>query len=150
MNSFDLNKDDVKQFWNNAPCGEELYLKGDNFREAFNKQSNSRYTLEPYILKFLNFPETKNKNLLEIGVGLGADHQKLAMSGFKVYGIDLTERAINYTKERLNLFSLKSELFVSDAENLPFEDEKLILYIRGVLFTIVPIPIGQSKKFIEF
>ena len=134
MNSTDFNKDDVKQFWNNASCGEELYLKGDNFREAFNTQSNSRYTLEPYILNFLNFPNSKNKNLLEIGVGLGADHQKLAMSGFNMYGIDLTERAINYTKERLKLFSLQSELFVSDAENLPFEDEKFdFLYSWGVI-----------------
>ena len=124
MNSIDHKKNDVKQFWNIASCGEDLYLKGVDMKEAFNKQSIVRYSLEPYILPFLKFRETKNKNLLEIGVGLGADHQQLAMSGLNMFGIDLTERAINYTKQRLNLFALKSELIVSDAENLPFENEK--------------------------
>ncbi len=130
----DLDKLEVKDFWNNASCGETLYLKGNNLKEAFIKQANIRYNLEPYILPFLNFPETDNKNILEIGVGLGADHQKLAMSGLKMYGIDLTERAINFTKERLNLFSLNSELFVSDAENLPFENDKFdYIYSWGVI-----------------
>jgi ubiquinone/menaquinone biosynthesis C-methylase UbiE len=134
MNGNRIIKDDVKNFWNNASCGEDLYLKGDNLRDAFNKQANSRYTLEPYILHFLNFPETRNKNLLEIGVGLGADHQQLAMKGLQMYGIDLTERAINFTRERLDLFSLKSELFVTDAENLPFVNDKFdYIYSWGVI-----------------
>jgi 2-polyprenyl-3-methyl-5-hydroxy-6-metoxy-1,4-benzoquinol methylase len=114
MNIVNFNKEGVKDFWNNASCGEDLYLKGEDTKDAFNKQSQSRYTLEPYILPFLKFRETNNKNLLEIGVGLGADHQQLAMSGLNMFGIDLTERAINYTKQRLNLYSLKSELIVSD------------------------------------
>lgn len=134
MNNIEFNKNDVKEFWNNASCGEDLYLKGEDIKDAFNKQSQTRYALEPYILPFLKFPETNNKNLLEIGVGLGADHQQLAMSGLNMYGIDLTERSINYTKERLNLFSLKSELIVSDAENLPFENEKFdYIYSWGVI-----------------
>jgi ubiquinone/menaquinone biosynthesis C-methylase UbiE len=134
MNSIDHKKNDVKKFWNIASCGEDLYLNGTDIRDAFNKQSIKRYTLEPYIIPFLNFPESNKKNILEIGVGLGADHQKIAMSGLKMYGIDLTERAIKYTKERLDLFSLESELLVSDAENLPFDNDKFdYVYSWGVI-----------------
>ena len=61
----DYDKLEVKDFWNNASCGENLYLKGNNLKEAFIKQANIRYSLEPYILPFLNFPETSNKNILE-------------------------------------------------------------------------------------
>ena len=62
MNSIDRKKNDVKEFWNIASCGEDLYLKGADMREAFNKQSISRYTLEPYILPFLKFHKQLSLN----------------------------------------------------------------------------------------
>ena len=75
--------------------------------------------------------KAKNKKFLEIGVGLGADHQKFVEAGAESYGIDLTERSVEITKMRLNKFSLKSKITVGDAENLNFENNFLILYILG-------------------
>ena len=68
-----------------------------------------RYELEPYINNFAEFEKAKNKKFLEIGVGLGADHQKFVEAGAESYGIDLTERSVEITKMRLNKFSLKSK-----------------------------------------
>ena len=80
----------------------------------------SVYTLSDQILKskFIN----QSKKILEIGVGLGADHHEFCFAGAETYGIDLTERAIRRTKERLELFNLKSNLSVGDAENLDFNE----------------------------
>jgi ubiquinone/menaquinone biosynthesis C-methylase UbiE len=128
------NKNLVKDFWNNASCGEELYLKGDNEKQAFINQSNKRYELEPYIIDFAEFVEAKGKKVLEIGVGLGADHQKFAEAGADLFGIDLTERAIMNTKNRLNLFGLNTTLSIGDAEKLHFEDNIFdIVYSWGVI-----------------
>ena len=77
------NKKLVKDFWNKSSCGEELYLKGENKKKAYLNQSSIRYNLEPYILDFAKFEESKNKKVLEIGVGLGSDHQKFAEAGAK-------------------------------------------------------------------
>ena len=93
----------VHDFWDAASCGEELYLTGNERKEQFNNQQQIRYELEPYIIDFANFKESKGKKVLEIGVGLGADHQRFAENGAELYGIDLTQRAIDYTKERLSL-----------------------------------------------
>jgi 2-polyprenyl-3-methyl-5-hydroxy-6-metoxy-1,4-benzoquinol methylase len=82
----------VKNFWNKVSCGEELYFHGDSDEKAFIAQSKIRYELEPYIVNFADFASTKNKKVLEIGVGLGADHQCFAEAGAHLYGIDLTER----------------------------------------------------------
>ena len=112
------NKLSVKLFWNEASCGEELYLKGESLKDSYINQSLIRYKLEPYIINFANFEDAKNKKVLEIGVGLGADHQKFAESGAELFGIDLTERAITNTRERLKLFGLKSNLSIGDAEQL--------------------------------
>ena len=63
-----------------------LYLSGKN-REAYQDQANIRYALEPYIPKFAGFNQTSGLHVLEIGVGLGADHQCFAQAGAKLCGI---------------------------------------------------------------
>lgn len=128
------NKLKVKEFWNEASCGERLYLVDNQTQDDFNKHTSIRYQLEPYIFDFAGFNEGTGKRVLEVGVGLGADHQKWAEAGAELYGIDLTERAIANTFHRLNLFNLKSNLLVDDAENLSFEDNFFdIVYSWGVV-----------------
>ena len=126
-------KDEVHNFWNDASCGEDLYLKSHD-REGFNMQSNKRYELEPFIIDFANFQGAKNKTVLEIGVGLGADHQKFAESGAILTGLDLTPRAIENSIARFKLFNLESSLFVGDAENMKFKDNSFdVVYSWGVI-----------------
>jgi ubiquinone/menaquinone biosynthesis C-methylase UbiE len=128
------DKAEVRKFWNDASCGENLYLKGESLKDRFNEQLNQRYTLEPEILEFTRFEQYKGKKVLEIGVGLGADHQMWAEQGCDLHGIDLTERAINWTKKRFETFGLTSNLQVGDAENLPFPDADFdVVYSWGVL-----------------
>jgi ubiquinone/menaquinone biosynthesis C-methylase UbiE len=126
-------KEEVLRFWDEASCGEKLYLQGFT-KEHYRDHSRKRYELEPDILKFGQFERFRGKKTLEIGVGLGADHQQLAEAGAILTGIDLTPRAIGHTTRRFELFGLKSELQVSDAENLPFADESFdAVYSWGVL-----------------
>lgn len=130
----DINKQAVKDFWDEASCGEEMYLKGEDERKAFNNQAQKRYELEPFIIPFADFTSVKEKKVLEIGVGLGADHQKFAENGADLYGIDITERAITNTRKRFQLFNLSSKLQVADAEKLHFSDNYFdVVYSWGVI-----------------
>jgi len=127
------NKEKVKDFWNTASCGEELYLKGFEL-DDYLYQSKIRYELEPEILSFGNFNTLLNIKVLEIGVGLGSDHQKIAEAGAILSGIDLTERAINHTRRRFDFLGLSSELHQGDAENVSFESETFdVVYSWGVI-----------------
>lgn len=127
------DKQQVKDFWSKASCGEDLYLP-ELTRDGFDAQRRRRYELEPYILDFARFGESCGKSVLEIGVGLGADHEGFARAGANLHGIDLTERAIMRTRQRLEMFGLSSSLQVADAEQLPFQDESFdIVYSWGVL-----------------
>lgn len=126
-------KDAVRDFWNAASCGEQLYLAGTE-AHAYAAQSRRRYELEPYIAEFAAFEQARGKRVLEIGVGLGADHQRFAEAGALLHGIDLTPRAIENTRRRLELNGLASALSVGDAENLDFPDRSFdIVYSWGVL-----------------
>jgi ubiquinone/menaquinone biosynthesis C-methylase UbiE len=123
----------VRDFWEQAACGEQLYLQGLR-TDDYLDQARLRYVLEPYIEKFADFAAWSGKRVLEIGVGLGADHQGFALAGAHLSGIDLTERAVALTRRRLALFGLHSELSLGDAENLSYADGEFdLVYSWGVI-----------------
>ncbi len=127
------SKIDIAEFWNEAACGEELYLSSLS-ADGFLQQAQIRYELEPYIIDFAGFADAKDKAVLEIGVGLGADHQRFAEAGARLSGIDLTPRAIEITRHRFREFGLVSELRVGDAEALSFPDGSFdLVYSWGVI-----------------
>jgi len=126
-------KQQVADFWNRASCGEDLLLPSAE-KDGYAAQSKERYRLEPYIPEFAGFDRVKGLKVLEIGVGLGADHQRFAEAGADLYGIDLTPRAVEHTTRRLVAFELRSTLAIGDAESLPFADGTFdIVYSWGVL-----------------
>lgn len=126
-------KKQVHDFWDEAACGERLYLHGSG-RDAYEAQARTRYELEPYIEDFACFDTARGMRVLEIGVGLGADHQRFAQAGADLYGIDLTTRAVEHTRARLAAYGLTARLSVGDAEQLDFPDEYFdIVYSWGVL-----------------
>ena len=127
------SKEDVRDFWDDASCGELLYLNGTD-AEGFRRQSGIRYQLEPFIVPFADFPNSRGKKVLEIGVGLGADHQSFAEGGAILSGIDLTQRAVTLTRNRFQVFGLYSDIQTGDAENLPFPNDTFdIVYSWGVI-----------------
>jgi len=118
----DSDKTEVRRFWEAASCG-EIYAEGDTADEKLRQNAETRYRLEPYIHEFARFGEGAGQDVLEIGVGMGADHLEWARSGpHHLAGIDLTSRAVSWTAQRLDAFGFKSDLREGDAENLPVAD----------------------------
>jgi SAM-dependent methyltransferase len=132
-----VNTEEAKQrvhdFWSDLACGEAL-LQGGHDAQAYARQQQERYRLEPYIPEFANFGQWRGARVLEIGVGLGADHERFAAARADLYGIDLTQRAIDHTRARLDFSGLSSRLQIADAEALPFPDGHFnLVYSWGVL-----------------
>jgi ubiquinone/menaquinone biosynthesis C-methylase UbiE len=123
----------VRDYWEDAACGEELYLGGTEL-EDYERQAAERYRLEPCIESFAEFERYRGRRVLEIGVGLGADHRRFAEAGAELSGIDLTERAIRHVRHQLALRGLNSDLRVGNAERLDFADASFdLVYSWGVL-----------------
>jgi ubiquinone/menaquinone biosynthesis C-methylase UbiE len=127
-------KSAVRDFWEQGSCG-EVYAEGDSARERFEAQARARYRMEPFIFPFARFAEGAGKDVLEIGVGMGADHVEWARSHPRsLNGVDLTQRAVDHTRARVELYGLSSTVQTADAEHLPFADESFdIVYSWGVL-----------------
>lgn len=127
-------KQEVHDFWDRASCG-EVYAGGQSPREQYLNHARARYELEPYIATFARFEEGRGKDVLEVGVGMGADHLRWAQARPRTLtGVDLTPRAVEHTRQRLALEGESSQLRVGDAENLPFPDASFdLVYSWGVL-----------------
>jgi len=129
-----VSKDDVRNYWNRYSCG-EIMAVGTTPEEGIATAARQRYRLEPYIREFADFPAARGRDVLEIGVGMGADHREWAQHSPRLLaGIDLTPRAIDFTQRSLAMDGLNSLLQLGDAENLPFADATFdIVYSWGVL-----------------
>lgn len=134
MSDASTKKEEVLAFWDAASCG-EVYAEGETSEEQFQAHSRARYNLEPYILDFARFEDGRDKDVLEIGVGMGADHLLWAShSPQRLVGVDLTPRAVEWTRRRLAAEGKVSELQTADAEHLPFTDNSFdLVYSWGVL-----------------
>jgi len=126
--------EDVRRFWEQNSCG-EVYAIGNSELNRLRSHENTRYRLEPFIFEFGKFYEGRGRDVLEIGVGMGADHlQWASVKPKRLVGMDLTQRAAEFTINRLRLEGLSSGVVVANAESMPFPDCSFdIIYSWGVL-----------------
>lgn len=130
----DTPKAEVRDFWQHRPCGSKHADAPEGTPEFYAEVEGARERLEPFIATYADFTSTRGKEVLEIGVGLGTDLTRFARAGARVTGVDLTERAIENTRRRLELAGVASDLCVADAERLPFDDASFdVVYSWGVL-----------------
>lgn len=127
-------KERVREFWQAHPCGTKFSDAEMGTREFFERVEQHRYTKESHILAAGDFANAGGLKVLEIGCGLGTDGAQFAKAGADYTGIDLTEASIELARKRFELFGLKGEFRVADAERLDFAGESFdLVYSHGVL-----------------
>jgi SAM-dependent methyltransferase len=138
----------VQTFWNAHPCGEELVGGiGQDYLEFFNRYDAYRYNELPFMFHCLDAIDFRNKSVLEIGLGLGADSEQIIRRGAKWSGIDLTPTSVARVTKRLELRGLPySSLIAGTACKLPFDDNSFdIIFSFGVLHHIPDIETAQQE-----
>ncbi len=128
--------DDVKNFWTQN-------LNGLKFLESFPKNAEQFWTASDFRYKYhYHLPplfdrisrDQPGASLLEIGCGMGDDTAQWAKRDMQVTAIDLTEPAVECTKQRLRICGLDAEVKQGNAEHLDFPDNTFdIVYSFGVL-----------------
>ena len=98
-----------KKYWNNQPCNIKHSKKKFLSKEFFNEISKKRYFVESHIKQFADFKKYINKNVLEIGFGIGTDAISFLRNGCNYYGIELSDKSYEITKKRIELFNFKKK-----------------------------------------
>lgn len=121
-------KNRVKAHWESEVCGTR------NLADDVDRYERNRAAFEPFIAEFADYGAYAGRRVLEIGIGGGADYTKFALAGADIQGIDLTEAAVAYVRERLARMGRSGAVRTADAENLPFADGSFdLVYSYGVL-----------------
>ena len=110
--------DDVKKYWDDRPCNVRHSSKEIGTKEYFDEVERKRYTAEPHIPLFADFPTWKGKKVLEIGCGLGTEGINFARHGADYTGTDLSIESINLAQNRFKVYNQKGRFFQGNAENL--------------------------------
>ena len=109
-----------KKYWNKQPCNIKHSKKKFLSKEFFNEILKKRYFVESHIKQFADFKKYNNKNVLEIGFGIGTDAISFLKNGCNYYGIELSDKSYEITKKRIELYNFKKKaiLINDEAENL--------------------------------
>ena len=110
--------DDVKKYWDDRPCNVRHSNKEIGTKEYFDEVERKRYTAEPHIPAFADFPRWKGKKVLEIGCGLGTEAINFAKHGADYTGTDLSIESLNLAQNRFKVYNQKGRFFQGNAENL--------------------------------
>lgn len=127
---------EVKNFWERNLCLDKYLRSRYLTKEYFEEGRSLRYKYHYHIPREIErlMAEKPGAELLEIGVGMGIDTQLFCEKGFRVTGIDLTEKSVEATKARLDSYGFAADIKTGNAERLDFSDKAFdVVYSFGVL-----------------
>jgi 2-polyprenyl-3-methyl-5-hydroxy-6-metoxy-1,4-benzoquinol methylase len=96
--------------------------------------SSSFYRGNTPFERYIPFDRLGGARVLEIGCGLGSHARLLCEAGCDLTCIDLTERAVQNTRQRLQLWGLHADVRQMDAEQMEFPDAEFdLVWSWGVI-----------------
>lgn len=128
--------ENVIKYWNNQPCNINHSKKEIGTKEYFDEVEKKKYFVEPHIKEFANFSQWKGKKVLEIGCGIGTDAVNFARNGAIYTGIELSNKSLDITKQRFDVFRLSGTFYnMSGEEDMSFLGENSfdLIYSFGVI-----------------
>jgi len=129
--------DKIINYWNNQPCNIKHSSCEIGTKEYFDEVEKRKYFVESHIPEFAEFENWRGKKVLEIGCGIGTDAVNFSRNGAIYTGIELSDKSLEITKKRFEIFGLEGNFYNMDAQNLD-ELSKLgsdfdLIYSFGVI-----------------
>jgi len=147
-----MDEKTVQDFWQNHACGDALVggLRdrfGGDYEEFFSDYDKFRYGMETHLPACFDALNVAGKQVLEIGLGQGADSESLIRRGARWSGVDLTAESIERVRTRLTLRELPfADLKQGTVLDLPFEDNSFdMVFSHGVLHHVPEIKVAEKE-----
>lgn len=99
----------------------------EEYSEAYDEEYNILYN------RMFDHGMTKGLKVLDVGCGPGINSVRLAMMGFDVVGVDISEFAILKAQRKAELENVNILFKISDIEHLPFEDNYFDICFCGAV-----------------
>jgi SAM-dependent methyltransferase len=147
-----MDEQTVQRFWQEHACG-DAQVGGlherfrDDYEQFFTDYDRFRYGNERHLPACIDALDVDGKQVLEIGLGEGADAERLIRRGARWSGVDLTAESINRLRARLTLRELPyEELRQGSVLDLPFADDTFdMVFSHGVLHHVPDVEQAQRE-----
>jgi SAM-dependent methyltransferase len=147
-----MEEQSVQQFWQDHACGDAQVgglrerFQGD-YEKFFTDYDRFRYQNERHLSACIDALEVAHKQVLEIGLGEGADSERLIRQGAYWSGVDLTAESVERVRTRLTLRQLPyRDLRQGSVLDLPFADDTFdMVFSHGVLHHVPDIRQAQGE-----
>jgi SAM-dependent methyltransferase len=127
----------VELFWHSKPCDSDLSDSAPGSREYFAEIERDRYRLQYHIPEVLAKIQWRDKQVLEIGAGVGTEGRQMVSRGARYCGINLDQGSTDITAQALAAFSLPGTALKMSATELQFGDASFdVVFSFGVLHHI--------------
>jgi SAM-dependent methyltransferase len=144
----EMSEKAIREFWDAHPCGEsQVERLSSDYEDFFRRYDAFRYQRERHILRRLDAIDFKGKQVLEIGLGQGADSEQIIRRGATWSGIDISAESVSRVSTRLQCRGLGyARLERASALELPFPDDRFdIVFAHGVLHHIPDVLRAQRE-----
>ena len=147
-----MDEQAVQRFWQEHPCGNAQVgglrerFHGD-YEDFFTNYDRFRYQTERHLPACLEALQVAGRQVLEIGLGEGADAERLIRLGARWSGVDLTAESVARIQTRLSLRDLPHEAIRQGSVlDLPFPDNSFdVVFSHGVLHHVPEIRQAQQE-----
>lgn len=144
-----LGEIDIREFWNAHPCGDacvDASFAAD-YERFFQAYDAYRYRVEGHILECLDAIDWRGKDVLEVGLGQGADSEQIIRRDARWNGLDLTPEAVDRVSTRLTLRNLPfGKIREGSILSPPYDAHSFdIVFSHGVLHHVPDIRRASSQ-----
>lgn len=145
-----MKERDIEAFWHAHPCGDAqvggLRQFAGDYEAFFTAYDQFRYRKESHIPRCLDGIGFANRQVLEIGLGEGAESEQMIRRGAAWSGIDLTRESVERVRARLLLRGLPHlRLEQASALSIPWGDNSFdVVFSHGVLHHVPDI--GRAQR----
>src|SRR3954453_14079282 len=147
-----MNETDIHSFWSAHPCGDHIVgglhaSHQDDYEKFFAAYDWWRYRQEAHIVECLDRTDWHGKDVLEIGLGQGAESEQVIRRGAVWSGLDLTQESIDRVRARLDLRALHyTDVRRGSVLEIPWPDDSFdVVFSHGVLHH-VPDILGAQRE----
>ncbi|MGH1541012.1 MAG: class I SAM-dependent methyltransferase [Arenicella sp.] len=130
-----MNADAVADYWDNNVANWKIASHLDSGSpDFFAEVERYRFDKLNYLPKVVDYSAYANKDVLDVGCGLGTDLSRFARGGANCTGIDLSSQAIALAEKNFKQRNLHAHFKQMDGEQLEFADNSFdFIYCHTVL-----------------